>query len=70
VAISILGESRKKRLLPIACMTRRLRHFAPRSDNAEDRELEGVSNVMELYTNLTNGFEIVIINLAGNQLEK
>jgi len=51
-------------------MTRRWRHFAPRSDNAEDRELEGVSNVMELYTNLTNGFEIVIINLAGNQLEK
>jgi hypothetical protein len=51
-------------------MTRRLRHFAPRSDNAEDRELEGVSNVMELYTNLTNGFEIVIIKLAGNQLEK
>jgi radical SAM superfamily enzyme YgiQ (UPF0313 family) len=30
-------------------MTRRWCHFAPRSDNAEDRELEGVPNVMELY---------------------
>jgi hypothetical protein len=33
-------------------MTRRWCHFAPRSDNAEDRELEGVPNVMELYTDL------------------
>jgi len=27
--------------------------FAPRSGNEEDRELEGVSNVMELYAVLT-----------------
>ena len=37
---------------------------------AEGRELKGVSNAMELYINLTNGFRIGIIKLAGNRLKK
>jgi hypothetical protein len=54
VAISILGESRKKGDCFLSLvMTRRWCRFAPSSDNAEDRELEGVPNVMELYIYLT-----------------
>ena len=37
-------------------MTRWWCRFAPRCDNAEDRELEGVSNVMELYKLLTKHY--------------
>jgi hypothetical protein len=54
VAISIYIEEKiKTRLLPIAFNGKKWCHFAPRSDNAEDRELEGVPNVIELYRNLT-----------------
>jgi hypothetical protein len=38
---------------PWQSFLRLLRRFAPRNDNEEDRELEGVSNVMELYIPLT-----------------
>jgi hypothetical protein len=35
--------------------------IAPRNDNAEDRKLEGVSNVMELYSFLTSFFGFIMI---------
>ena len=39
--------------------------FAPRNDNKDDRELEGVSNVMELYSFLTLYFSYNIILNCG-----
>jgi hypothetical protein len=55
-------ESRKKGDCFLSLvMTRRWCRFAPSSDNAEDRELEGVPNVMELYTLFPNPFLFAII---------
>ena len=67
--ISIFGGFKKKRDCFLSLvMTRRWCRFAPSSDNAEDRELEGVPNVMELYTLFPNPFLFAIIySIFGEQ---
>jgi hypothetical protein len=56
-----LGVKKKGDCFLSLVMTRRLCRFVPSSDNAEDRELEGVPNVMELYTLFPNPFLFAII---------
>jgi hypothetical protein len=61
VAISFLGVKKKRDCFLSIEMTRRWCRFAPRRDYAEDRELEGVPNVMELNKNLIFPHKVVII---------
>jgi|YelNatPaOPRAMG01_1025707.scaffolds.fasta_scaffold14798_4 hypothetical protein len=46
---------------------RLLRRFAPRNYNEEDRELEGVSNVMELYIRFIFALSFAIIFLYAQR---